>query len=109
MGEYNLVSTLLTKIKRRASYDITLFQTPSYGDEKGYKPVYRLSIDANGHKNAIEQVYRLFNVTDLMPNDYQARFVGTGDIVFIDEGRGGQTYYKLLPGGWKIINRVHIR
>ncbi|MET1176245.1 hypothetical protein ABWU89_31990, partial [Paenibacillus amylolyticus] len=35
-----------------------------------------------------------------------ARFLATGDIVLIDEGRRGITYYKLLSTGWGKINRI---
>jgi hypothetical protein len=43
-----------------------------------------------------------------MPKDYHARFMGTGDIVLIDEGLKGQVYYRLCPEGWKKINRLHV-
>ncbi|WP_445297958.1 hypothetical protein [Geobacillus sp. FSL W8-1251] len=33
------------------------------------------------------------------------RFMGTGDIVLIDEGRKGQTYYHLCPDDWKRVER----
>ncbi|MCA1030313.1 hypothetical protein LCL95_04575 [Bacillus timonensis] len=99
---------LLTK-KRRIDYDMTIFQTPAFGDEKGYREVYRLTVTATNHKSAIDLVYRKFNVSDLIPSDYTARYISTGDILFIDEGRNGQTYYKLQPGGWKKINRMFVR
>lgn len=90
-------------------YDITIFQTPSFGQTKGYRQVYRLTINASNHQEALSYLYRMFNVSDLMPKDYQARFMSTGDIVLIDEGLKGQVYYKLCPEGWKKINRIHIR
>jgi hypothetical protein len=90
-------------------YDITIFQTPSFGQTKGYRQVYRLTINASNHQEALSHLYRMFNVSDLMPEDYQARFMSTGDIVLIDEGLKGQVYYKLCPEGWKKINRIHIR
>jgi hypothetical protein len=34
--------------------------------------------------------------------------MGTGDIVLIDEGRKGQTYYRLCSGGWKPVERQRV-
>jgi hypothetical protein len=44
-----------------------------------------------------------------MPVDYHARYICTGDIVLIDEGKKGQFYYKLFPEDWKRINRINVR
>ena len=35
--------------------------------------------------------------------------MGTGDIVFIDEGRKGQIYYQLKSGGWEKVNRISVQ
>ncbi|MFD2680555.1 YodL domain-containing protein [Bacillus seohaeanensis] len=104
---------LLERIIRPRSYnkvyDVTLFQTPRFRVYKGYEEVYRTSVEGNGHDDALYQIFRMFNVPDLMPGDYNARYVATGDIVFIDEGRGGHYYYRLEPDGWKEVNRIHIK
>lgn len=98
------------KFKSKVSeYDVTLFQTPKFGEEKGYRPVYRLVIRAKDHDDVLYQTFRKFNIPDTMPSDYNARYVGTGDIILIDEGKKGQTYYRLQPGGWVKINRIHVR
>jgi hypothetical protein len=101
---------LLKKVMLNKSneLDVTIFQTPQFGEKKGYRQVYRLTLPAKNHEEAIQKVYRMFNVKDLMPEDYRARTMGTGDIILIDEGLGGQTYYKLNPGGWEKIHRVHL-
>lgn len=95
--------------KRCQNYDITIFQTPKYGEIKGYEQVYRMNIEAAGHEEALHHVFCIFNVSDRKPRDYDARFILTGDIVLIDEVKRGQTYYKLLSGGWTKVNRVHVR
>ncbi|MEQ2529676.1 hypothetical protein EKG37_12190 [Robertmurraya yapensis] len=98
----------LSRVKKK-TYDVTIFQTPEFRQTKGYKKVYRIEIEGNTHDECLENVFRQFNITDCIPADYEGRFICTGDIVFIDEGRLGQTYYKLVPGGWTPINRIHIR
>lgn len=100
--------SLLLK-KRITSYDVTIFQTPRFGDKKGYQDVYRFMMEGHSHKDALHKVFQTFNVADRMPNDYNARFLSTGDIVLIDEGKKGQYYYKLYPQGWKKINRIQVR
>jgi len=102
------VYSLLLK-KRITTYDVTIFQTPSFGDKKGYQDVYRFMMEGNNHKEALYKVFQTFNVADRMPNDYNARYLSTGDIVLIDEGKKGQYYYKLYPQGWKKINRIQVR
>jgi hypothetical protein len=87
-------------------YDVTIFQTPKYRENKGHKEVYRSTIPANSRAHCLEETFSRFNVTDRIPADYQGRFLSTGDIVLIDEGRGGQHYYQLKPGGWFPINRI---
>ncbi|KXG09402.1 hypothetical protein AT864_02356 [Anoxybacillus sp. P3H1B] len=105
-----MVRLLVKKmLKSRQIYDATLLQTPRYGQVKGYEPVYRLTVNATTHDEALAMIYRMFNVADLLPKDYKARYVSTGDVVLIDEGTYGKTYYKLCAEGWKKINRVHIR
>ncbi|MBB5323014.1 hypothetical protein HNQ34_000091 [Anoxybacillus tepidamans] len=96
-------------LKTKQTYDVTLFQTPMFGQVKGYEQVYRLTMAASMHDEVLSTIYRMFNVADLRPKDYKARYVSTGDIVLIDEGVHGQTYYKLCSEGWKKINRLHIR
>ncbi|WP_108671465.1 YodL domain-containing protein [Peribacillus acanthi] len=89
-------------------YDITIFQTKAYGQKRGYQQVYRLNVEAESHTEAIETVFGKFNVADRIPKDYQARYITTGDIVLIDEGLKGKSYYKLCIGGWKVIHRLHV-
>ncbi|MBS4190890.1 hypothetical protein KHA94_11920 [Bacillus sp. FJAT-49705] len=98
----------LTRNKKKY-YDVTIFQTPEFRQSKGYQPVYRLMIQGSDHVDCIDSVFAKFNVTDLIPADYKGRFISTGDILSIDEGRKGHYYYQLRLGGWKEINRVHIR
>jgi hypothetical protein len=102
---------MIKAITRRASiqYDVTIFQTPKYREYKGYKPIYRIFIHAGNHENCLEKTFSLFNVTDRIPSNYDGRFLSTGDIILIDEGRRGQHYYQLKPGGWQPINRIQIR
>ncbi|KMY56778.1 hypothetical protein [Geobacillus stearothermophilus] len=71
----------------------------------GYRQVCRLTVTAADHHEALSILYRMFNVADLIPKNCQARFMGTGDIVLIDEGRKGQTYYRLCPDDWKRVER----
>ncbi|WP_335871687.1 hypothetical protein [Bacillus sp. 2205SS5-2] len=89
-------------------FDVTIFQTPGFGQRKGYLQVYRLRLKGSNHEQLLYEVFRMFNVGDLMPKDYNARYIQTGDIVFIDEGKSGHHYYRLETGGWKTVNRVHI-
>lgn len=104
-----MVSVLFKLNNKVTEFDITIFQTPQFGDEKGYKPVYRLMIPAKNHEDALYQTFRKFNIPDIIPKDYKARYIGTGDIILIDEGKKGQVYYQLQPGGWKKINRIQVR
>ena len=97
--------TLLLK-KRITSYDVTIFQTPVFRQKKGYQQVYRLQIEAMSHSECLDEVFSRFNITDRIPRDFEGRFVGTGDICFIDEGRKGQHYYQLQPGGWVKVHRI---
>lgn len=90
-------------------YDVTIMQTPSYGESKGYSPVFRLTMEASNHEELIRKVFKKFNVTDSIPPDYDGRFIGTGDVLMIDEGTFGISYYRLEFGGWKKINRVLVR
>ncbi|MEH7305383.1 YodL domain-containing protein [Neobacillus drentensis] len=96
---------VLTK-RARMQYDVTIFQTPKYRERKGHKEVYRMTIPASSRKQCLEEAFSRFNVTDRIPVNYKGRFLTTGDIVLIDEGRGGQHYYQLKPGGWFPINRI---
>lgn len=90
-------------------YDVTIFQTPKYRENKGYKQVYRMMIPADSRENCLEETFRRFNVTDRIPANYYGRFLATGDIILIDEGRRGHYYYQLKPGGWQQVNRINIR
>ncbi|MEH7108392.1 MULTISPECIES: YodL domain-containing protein [Bacillaceae] len=96
---------LLTN-KSGTHYDVTIFQTPRQREKKGHKQVYRTTIEANSRENCLKETFSRFNVTDRIPLNYKGRFLTTGDIVLIDEGRGGQHYYQLKPGGWFPINRI---
>jgi hypothetical protein len=98
----------LSRVKKK-EYDVTIFQTPEFRQSKGYRQVYRLSIDGDDHEECLYSVFATFNVPDTIPEDYNGRFISTGDILFIDEGRRGQYYYQLKPGGWVPVNRIHIR
>lgn len=98
----------LTRIKRK-EYDVTIFQTPNFREKKGYQQVYRLHVEGTNHEECLHSVFRRFNVPDRIPADFNGRFISTGDILYIDEGRRGQFYYQLKPGGWEEINRIHIR
>ncbi|MGG1674656.1 hypothetical protein ACIFOT_02785 [Neobacillus sp. NRS-1170] len=99
---------MIKVLTRRASiqYDVTIFQTPKYRENKGHKEVYRTTIIANSRDHCLQETFSCFNVTDRIPADYSGRFLTTGDIILIDEGRGGQHYYQLKPGGWFPINRI---
>jgi hypothetical protein len=106
---HSLTISPRTRGKELHSYDITLLQTPRIGQKKGYRSVYRLNVDATCHDEAMYEVFRRFNVKELMPQDTDARFIRTWDILFFDEGLNGMTYYQLHPEGWKQIGRVHVR
>jgi hypothetical protein len=99
---------MIKLLTRRSTipYDVTIFQTPKFRERKGYKQVYRTIIEANSRENCLEEIFSQFNVTDRIPADYKGRFLSTWDIILIDEGRGGQYYYQLQPGGWFSINRI---
>nr|WP_295973053.1 YodL domain-containing protein [uncultured Bacillus sp.] len=94
-------------VKKR-DYDVTVFQTPSYRQKKGYQQVYRLQVEGVSHNDCLNEVFAIFNVLDRMPKDFQGRFIGTGDILFIDDGRRGQFYYQLKSGGWEKINQTKV-
>jgi hypothetical protein len=106
---FNILLDVKRVVKRAVSYDVTIMQTPNKGEDKGYRQVYRLSIPASCHQETVHKIFRMFNVADTLPEDFKARYISTGDILLIDEGTRGQFYYKLLPGGWKLINRMHVR
>lgn len=93
---------------RKRTYEVTIFQTPKFRQTKGFQQVYRLSLNGYSHQNTLDQVFRIFNVKDSIPKDYTGRYIGTGDIIYIDEGRQGTSYYQLQPGGWKKISRIHV-
>lgn len=99
---------MLTK-KACIQFDVTIFQTPKYREHKGYKEVYRTTIPATNRDHCLQETFSRFNVTDRIPANYKGRFLSTGDIILIDEGRGGQFYFQLKPGGWLPINRIVIR
>ncbi len=99
---------MLTK-KACIQYDVTIFQTPKYRDHKGFKEVYRTTISASNREHCLHETFSRFNVTDRIPPNYSGRFLSTGDIILIDEGRSGQYYFQLKPGGWIPINRIILR
>ncbi|MFZ3588760.1 hypothetical protein ACOI1C_05645 [Bacillus sp. DJP31] len=103
------IPSIRKKEKIKKCYDITLMQTPKINQKKGYKQVFRLNVDAYCHEEAIYEVFRRFNVRDLMPKNSEARYIRTWDILFFDEGLGGKTYYQLLPEGWTEIGRFQIQ
>ncbi|PLS01591.1 YodL domain-containing protein [Neobacillus cucumis] len=90
-------------------YDVTIFQTPKYREQKGYKQVYRTTISASSRQQCLQETFSRFNVTDRIPANYKGRFMSTGDIILIDEGRSGSYYYQLKSGGWVPVNRINIR
>lgn len=96
---------MLTK-RTEIQYDVTIFQTPKQRERKGHKQVFRTTIGAHNRDHCLQETFSTFNVSDRIPPSYKGRFVSTGDIVLIDEGRGGQYYYQLKPGGWIPINRI---
>ncbi|MGD6815895.1 YodL domain-containing protein [Metabacillus sp. 84] len=97
-------------LKRRLRImEITIFQTPEFGHTKGYQKVYSCTIPAKDQTDALEKTFKTFNVQDTVPEDYEARFIRTGDIVSIEEEKRGVAYYRLHSGGWKKINRIHVR
>jgi hypothetical protein len=102
---------MLKELVRRKlkEYDVTIFQTPIFREYKGYRQVYRLTVESSNHESCLHETFRLFNVPDIIPPDFNGRFLGTGDILLIDEGLKGQHYYQLKPGGWQKINRIHLR
>ena len=102
---------MIKVLTKRASmqYDVTIFQTPRYREHKGHKEVYRTMVPASSRKHCLEETFSRFNVTDRIPANYKGRFMSTGDIILIDEGRGGQYYYQLKSGGWELVNRINIR
>jgi YodL-like len=93
---------------RKKEYDVTIFQTPIFKQKKGFEQVYRLQVEGLSHDECLYEVFSRFNIADRMPADFAGRFIGTGDILFIDEGRKGQFYYQLKPGGWQKINRIQV-
>ncbi|WP_042457501.1 YodL domain-containing protein [Neobacillus dielmonensis] len=92
--------------KSTIQYDVTIFQTPKQREKKGHKQVYRTFVPAVSREHCLRETFSRFNVTDRIPVNYKGRFLSTGDIVLIDEGRSGQYYYQLQPGGWVPINRI---
>ncbi len=96
---------VLTK-RGKIQYDVTIFQTPKQREKKGHQPVYRLNIPAESRDHCLQETFSRFNVMDRIPANYKGRFLSTGDIILIDEGRSGKHYYQLQPGGWFPIKRI---
>ncbi|MCW4358794.1 hypothetical protein K3L72_13510 [Bacillus altitudinis] len=92
--------------KKPSAYNLTIYQTPEYGAESGHQPVYRTKIGGRTHLDVLEKAFSTFNVQDTVPNDYNARFITTGDIVVIDDQKKGKCYYQLFPAGWKRSERL---
>ncbi|HZG71792.1 MAG TPA: YodL domain-containing protein [Chondromyces sp.] len=97
-----VISFLTEKIEKK--YNITFLQTPRYGDQTGYKAVYRLRMKGKGHREVLETLFRTFNVADLLPSDFSARFMMTGDIIRIEE-ENRSCYYRLESGGWRKLKQ----
>ena len=102
-------TTIKKQFNISTEYDVTIMQTEEKGEKRGYKPVHRLTITAFDHQDAATQVFQMFNIADTVPNDCDARFISTGDILLIDEGTRGKYYYKLWTDGWQKVNRLHVR
>ncbi|MBL4985966.1 hypothetical protein [Bacillus safensis] len=92
--------------KKPSSFHLTIYQTPEYGAASGHQPVYRTKIGGRTHLDVLEKAFSTFNVHDTVPNDYNARFITTGDIVVIDDKKKGKCYYQLSPAGWKRSERL---
>lgn len=92
--------------KKPSAYRLTIYQTPAYGDVNGHQPVYETKIGGRTHLDVLEKAFSTFNVHDTVPNDYNARFMTTGDIVVIDDRKKGKCYYQLFPTGWKRSERL---
>ncbi|HYK72153.1 MAG TPA: hypothetical protein VEV44_03325 [Pseudoneobacillus sp.] len=102
----------MLKVKLRLlnhSYDVTIFQAPQFLQQKGYKAVYRTTLTGSNHQECLDHAFRLFNVADFIPADYEGTYIRTGDIILIDEGWLGKHYYQLKPGGWSKISRIQVR
>ncbi|GLF82130.1 hypothetical protein ABE33_08430 [Bacillus safensis] len=92
--------------KKPSAFHLTIYQTPEYGAASGHQPVYRTKIGGRTHLDVLEKAFSTFNVHDTVPNDYNARFITTGDIVVIDDKKKGKCYYQLSPAGWKRSERL---
>ncbi|WP_170007113.1 hypothetical protein [Bacillus fonticola] len=95
-------------VRETEDFQLTLFQTPRYGLKRGYKIVFRQSFQGKTHEDVMYQLFQLLNVRERMPEDYSARFVGTGDIVSVERGSHSPIYYELKPGGWKEVRRLRV-
>lgn len=112
IGKYTIggIGMLMELVgKRKRKFDVTLYQTPVFRQKKGYEQVYRILVEEINHKDCLDSIFKIFNVNDLIPNDYGGRYVGTGDIISIEEGKNGQAFYQLQPDGWIKINRLRLR
>ncbi|WP_026694927.1 hypothetical protein [Peribacillus kribbensis] len=98
----------LQLVSRRKQYDVTIFQTPFSGENKGYQQVYQLGLSGATHKEVLDKVFSMFNVLDSLPKDFKARYIFTGDILLIDDGLRGKYYYKLQSGGWAKIQNIQV-
>lgn len=45
--------------KKLTSYDVTIFQTPCFGEDKGYEMVYRTEINGRTHEDVLERSFPL--------------------------------------------------
>lgn len=93
---------------RKREYEIAIFQTEHPRDQKGYKKVYQGQMNGENHNDVISQVFRNFNIRDLIPKTYQGRTISSGDIVMIVDRYEKKSYYKLQSGGWAEVNRLHV-
>ena len=93
---------------RKKDYEVGLFQTEHPRDRKGYRIVYRGIINGEDHFDVVSKVFKMFNIKDLIPKDYQGRTVMSGDIIMIVDHYERKRYYQLQSGGWAEVNRLHV-
>lgn len=53
--------------KKKKVYDVTIFQTPIFRQDKGYRQVYRLTVESKNHESCLNKTFRIFNVPDAIP------------------------------------------
>lgn len=90
--------------------DVTIYQTLEFGMTSGYRPVCMLEempmgADAYGVDVLLNH---LFTHSDTLPMTGNARSISMGDVVEIDRGLLGSTFYLLSPqhDAWVTIDRA---